>query len=847
MKPYSGDARIALEAYDDGLDSLSCHLPWDFYAEEGVVQLQEDHALMGIIEYACSDQGSQDPQEVITAKDAVANVLFPYQGGFTFQFETSKRLITHYPDSAGVHPVAELVDRERRDMLTRGTRQYRVRHFMTVTYRRSERGKERIASFFDDRPEGERKRDYYRDEVIPFRDRLHQIAGELGRAIGAARVLNTEQVQAHLATCLDVEQHDYVAVPDTPFWPIKSNLITKGLMPGSPMELTNGLEGDRWTLKVLGILGFPPASHPSFLADLLGIDAEFRWVVRMEMMDPVKAISVFQALLRKYEDSSYDIRSIVTYPFTKQTKQTAAGALHALEAQEARIETEAAGKSSGWMTAVFVTWAPTLDPDGRRSEAPEMAAKQAREVFRRAGCLTVDEGWGAEHAWYATMPGHVRPGARKVPVAQTIMSDWPVLSTPWPGPLPSPGRKGGELLLLESPGGYPLRVDPWLGQDSATIEQAQVDGAVLMVGDPRAGKSTFQSFAGSQHLARNPDARVVCLDVDSQESTSFVATLAHGGQYLHFGGGGGLSLQPFVDCDTEEGLEWGIGFALSLLETQDVIGGGSEQVPRADAGDMVQAALKLLALGPPEERTITMLYRLIQNKRLRTALSIFRRGEAEGHLMDCETDRLADSPWITVDIGSVLDHEYSAVILRALFRRFYRLFEEQPKPTLFLVGEGRRMIRDCPKELEDIRRRGPKKKVTLFLETHQIEDIEGNRVTGLLKNIPTIIALHSARATHGSQFQDMRFNWREADQVAGATDRRDVFVKTRLGSRMGQLNLGPVALALCGCGASDRAAAMRIHRQYGPAGFAAAWLRHKGLFEQAAIIGGEEFYAQAAE
>ncbi|MFP5516972.1 MAG: conjugal transfer protein TrbE, partial [Alphaproteobacteria bacterium] len=87
--------------------------------------------------------------------------------------------------------------------------------------------------------------------------------------------------------------------------------------------------------------------------------------------------------------------------------------------------------------------------------------------------------------------------------------------------------------------------------------------------------------------------------------------------------------------------------------------------------------------------------------------------------------------------------------------------------------------------------------------------------------------------------RDWGLNATQAAQVATAMPRRDVFFKTPEGSRLGQLTLDPIALAVCGCGgAAQRRAAFATMSEAGPDRFAVAWLRRHGLAEAADTLDG---------
>ncbi|HGW4500659.1 TPA: conjugal transfer protein TrbE, partial [Pseudomonas aeruginosa] len=71
---------------------------------------------------------------------------------------------------------------------------------------------------------------------------------------------------------------------------------------------------------------------------------------------------------------------------------------------------------------------------------------------------------------------------------------------------------------------------------------------------------------------------------------------------------------------------------------------------------------------------------------------------------------------------------------------------------------------------------------------------------------------------------------RQIEIVATAQPKRDYYYQSRLGNRLFDLDLGPVALAFAGASTpQDQRDIDRVLTQAGAPGFAGAWLRHRGL------------------
>ena len=73
-------------------------------------------------------------------------------------------------------------------------------------------------------------------------------------------------------------------------------------------------------------------------------------------------------------------------------------------------------------------------------------------------------------------------------------------------------------------------------------------------------------------------------------------------------------------------------------------------------------------------------------------------------------------------------------------------------------------------------------------------------------------------------------NARQIEIIARATPKRDYYFQSRRGDRLFDLELGPVALAFCASASpDDQRQIARVLKEAGADGFAAAFLRERGL------------------
>lgn len=86
-------------------------------------------------------------------------------------------------------------------------------------------------------------------------------------------------------------------------------------------------------------------------------------------------------------------------------------------------------------------------------------------------------------------------------------------------------------------------------------------------------------------------------------------------------------------------------------------------------------------------------------------------------------------------------------------------------------------------------------------------------------------------------YEGFGLNGRQIEIVAQATPKRDYYYQSRLGNRVFDLGLGPVALAFAGASSPEHQRDIdAVSAAVPPADFAAAWLRHCGLDWAADLI-----------
>jgi type IV secretion system protein VirB4 len=127
-----------------------------------------------------------------------------------------------------------------------------------------------------------------------------------------------------------------------------------------------------------------------------------------------------------------------------------------------------------------------------------------------------------------------------------------------------------------------------------------------------------------------------------------------------------------------------------------------------------------------------------------------------------------------------------------------------------------------------------KRNVSVVFATQSLSDIQRSTIApALIESCPTRIFLPSPQAMEPqlkTVYEGFGLNERQIELIARATPKRDYYYHSRLGARVFELALGPVALAFAAASTPQDQRAMD-HLLATPQGesFAPRWLRHQGI------------------
>jgi type IV secretion system protein TrbE len=648
---------------------LSDKVPWRMLAAPGIMLHKQSNALQRTYALRGPDL-SGETKEVQGALMLQANNVFKRLGGaWTIHSEAQRMRMTIYPESRWPHPVAALIDQERRRAIVEAPGSRETRYFLTLTWQPpsqlSQRWQRVVVS-------GPREPQVVEDTLEPevagvkvgvIQRFLHEsdyLMDLLHGMLAMARLLNTNEMLTYLHSCVSDRWHPVVC----PILPIDLDVrlcdrpFVGGWYPywGTP-PMHEGDPDDRTHIRICSIMSYPAKSVAGALKALESQDLDFRWCTRWMALDKNIQANLLRKTQGAWQGQERSIFARMAESVSgKPTRMTDPDATNKFE--EAKVAREELGAdiiAYGDFTSTMMVW--DIDP-----AMADEKLRQVMQVLDSQGFITTVEKQHATAAWLSTHPGNRVDSVRRTPQhSLTLAHLCPGLQAAWPGPERDEYLDGPPWFLGHTDGSTLIRV----------VNHVLDNGHFMVLGPTRSGKSTLLGLQKAQWLKyKQGKARAICLDLGK---TDRCLTLCLGGDW-HDLGGGQVGLQPYRNIHELEERSFRYEWTLDRLAESDI-------TLEDDARWSVAEALDKLARARPPERTfsefvfvLTEMLRVAQVgsrnrhsphymrlKRLRDALSHivralseFTRGHLHGHFLDADHDDIRQAPIQTFEQESLL-------------------------------------------------------------------------------------------------------------------------------------------------------------------------------------------------
>ncbi len=799
---------LNLTEYRQRPNRLADYLPWAALVAPGVV-LNKDGSFQRTVRYRGPDLDSATEAELAAAAARLNHALKRLRGGWALFAEALRRPSAHYPRSSWPNRLCALLDEERRALFEQEGAHYESDYYLTFVCLPAPETQQRVARWLFERraPRGAD----YRVELDTFCGEVDRIIDLLRGVFVEVDYLTDDETLTYLHQTISERRHP-VHTPEVPMY-LDTVLADTPLLGGVSPQL------GRLHLRTVSLLSFPASSTPGLLDELNRLAIDYRWVTRYLPLEKADALREMTKYRRRWFAKRKGVAALLKEAVTGHESLLGDNDAvnKAMDTDAALQEVAGDEVAFGYVTTTVTVW----DEDPGRVEQKVRAIER---VINGRGFTCLRESLNAVEAWLGSLPGLCRPNVRRPLLGTGNLAHLLPASAVWAAPEQDAHLGGPPLLHAVTAGSTPFRFVLHVGDV----------GHTMVIGPTGSGKSVLLALMAAQFL-RYPEAQVYLFDKGGSART---ITACAGGNFYELGGQrSALAFQPLAQIDDEHERGWAFEWVLDLLR--------QEQVPLTpEVKDAVWTALSSLATAPSPHRTLTGLVSLLQHTALRQALHPYTIAGAHGALLDAEQDGLAYAAWQCFEMEELM-HLPSVVrpVLSYLFHRLEHRFTG--RPTLLVLDEVWVFLDDTQfaAKLREWLKTLRKANVSVVFATQSLADIAQSAIVAtLIESCPTRVFLANPKALEAATaglYRQFGLNERQLEILGIAQPKRHYYYQTSLGTRLFELGLGPLALACCAASSkADQALVRELLTQHGPDGFAAAFLRAKGLAWAADLLAG---------
>ena len=797
-----------LRPYKDTSAKLSDYLPWAALIAPGIV-LNKDGAFQRSLQFRGPDLDSSTEAELAGMAARVNNALRRFGSGWCLHVEARRSPAPGYPDSIFPDALSWLIDEERRAVFETAGARFESRYFLTLAWLPPAERQGKLESVLFEGGEAARQNGVdYRLQLERFTQETEQLLALLETMTPFVRWLDDEETLTYLHDCISDRPHR-VAVPANPFH-LDALLPDAALVGGLAPRLGNK------HLKLISVRSFVTETEPGFLDALNRLPICYRWVSRFLPMDREEARRELEKIRKRWFSKRKGLLTMLREAMFREESvlQDNDAANQSADADTALQELGADAVGAGYATLTIIIAEENED-------AANEAVRQVQQVADGLGFVTQVESVNAVEAWLGSLPGQAYADVRRSILLTPSLAHLLPTSAVWAGPERNAHLNGPPLMLTATDGATPFRLSTHVGDV----------GHALIVGPTGAGKSVLLATLAAQFL-RYEGAQIYLFD---KGRSARATILGLGGDFFDLGEEDALGLQPLEGVDSAEERAWALDWICDILEAAHV-------AIEPELKSELWRALEILGSRPAEDRTLTLFAALVQDAKVRAALTPFTQAGPYGRLLDLDQSSLGFACVQAFEMEDLMARPHAVrAVLPALFHVLDRRFSGAP--TLLILDEAWLFLKHSAfaAQIQDWLKTLRKRNVAVIFASQELADVEASPIAStIIEACLTRIFLPNDRAREPRSrafYEALGLNTRQIELIAHAAPKRDYYLSSREGARLFELGLGPAALAFVAASRpEDHTAIDRVLREAGAEGFAAAWLEARGQRDAADAV-----------
>jgi type IV secretion/conjugal transfer VirB4 family ATPase len=782
---------------------LADFLPWAALVQGGVI-LNKDGSLQRTARFRGPDLESSTQAELVAITGRLNNVLRRLGSGWAIFVEAQRQAAQSYPLSPFPDAVSRIVDAERRAQFEEEGTHFESRYFLTFVWLPpADTAARTEAWLYENRAASGVHGSLVLDGFV---DRSDRVLALVEGFMPEVAWLNDGETLTYLHACISTRRQR-VRVPETPIY-LDAILADEDLAGGLEPRL------GRAHLRTLTVMGFPSRTWPGLLDDLNRLSIPYRWTTRAICLDRTDAARLLTRIRRQWFAKRKSVAAILKEVMTNEASvlldSDAANKAQDADAALQDLGSDLVGEA--YVTATVTVW------DEDAAEADERL-RLIEKTIQGRDFTCMRETVNAVEAWLGSLPGHVYANVRQPPISTLNLAHMIPFSAVWAGPERDEHFQAPALFQASTEGATPFRFSLHVGDV----------GHTLIAGPTGAGKSVLLALMALQ-FRRYPRAQVFAFDFGGSIRA---ASLAQGGDWHDLGGALSadttepVALQPLSRIDEPGDRAWAAEWVAAILARE-----GVKITP--ELKEHLWSALNSLASAPVRERTMTGLSVLLQSNALKQALRPYTLSGPWGRLLDAEAEQLGTADIQVFETEGLIGSAAAPAVLAYLFHRIEGRLDG--RPTLLIIDEGWLALDDpgFAVQIREWLKTLRKKNASVVFATQSLADVDGSAIApAIIESCPTRLFLPNERALEpqiAAVYRRFGLNDRQIEILSQATPKRDYYCQSRRGNRLFELGLSEVALAFTAASSkTDQALISDLVAKYGRDGFAASWLRAKGL------------------
>ena len=454
-----------------------------------------------------------------------------------------------------------------------------------------------------------------------------------------------------------------------------------------------------------------------------------------------------------------------------------------------------------------------------------MRCAQVERVAQRAGYIAHPETYNGLEAFLGSLPGHTRQNVRKPIIHSLNFADLVPISREWGGAphCPSPFYEKGSpaLAVTRSSSGARFHLNLHVGDV----------GHTLMLGPTGAGKSTLLAYLASQFLRYEAQGAQI-FAFDKGRSLLPLCASVTDAAHVDFGDNA-PELCPLQDLSSPKSRAWAAEWIEQLLSLQGL---AIDSSTRPQLIEALQTFSDTSGGG-----SLTDFVTTLQDASMRTALHYYASDGPGGAILDGERTELPNRRFTVFEIEDLMNMGPKIVDATLLYLFYFLETKLDGRPTLLLLDEAwlalsNALFSDKIREWLKVLR---KQNCAVVLATQSLADVVRSPIRdAVLESCPTRLLLPNPEADSAVMrqlYRDyLRLDEAQVALLAGAQKKRQYYYASPTGTRLFDLNLGPVALSFLGASGKKELRAIEALRRAHNAHWPASWLSERGLHDAAA-------------